>query len=236
MSNYEYSYIALKKPWLPVILTAVQYDSLPAKEKKKCVNIQERSALVRDTIASPKFRDYVVDMNIAHDYLDYSKKKVDEFTYPIDTPVGVRYIDVGSAFICFTGAKIVEALWKSPKYMPLVETLEGVPTIDTTPQEIYYLHGVFIFDLDTDIEGHSFVLEMGSDYITVYNSYGGIDRVFVTDFDRTAWLDTFAGFFDLDYNEQREVYPWLWGFTRNMTDEILYESPRLRGVKYTRIL
>ncbi len=77
-----------------------------------------------------------------------------------------------------------------------------------------------MFDLDTSFEGHSFVISFKHDSLTLYNTYGGVDELFITLFPRDEWIRDLISFFESRGQEQKGIYHTLWGFREGMIESL----------------
>lgn len=146
-------------------------------------------------------------------------------------------------FVCYQGAEIISRLFTlqepysfdfDPEIRPFTQWQA------TTLQQFYFLFGVFQVLVLNKYEPHSFVVWITSEFVRVYNTYGGLMGVIIIQYPREEWLEMFAEFNSYNMEEQARFYPKLWGLDEEDT-EYIFERDDYRGiditdVSYTRIL
>jgi hypothetical protein len=124
-------------------------------------------------------------------------------------------------YICFNVADYIAMLWNGNVTMLYSNSKE------LSLDEFYNLSnrdGVYLCNVDTPIEGHAFVLYIKGNDMILYNSYGGIDRIYTLNTNTKEWFDEFIKFWTLSYKQQYEVLEKLWNLPRSAMIEI-YETP-----------
>lgn len=134
-----------------------------------------------------------------------------------------EYVTV-QPYICFNGAEYIAALFLNPKekWSSLVEGdyVETEPiTLDMNTPD-----GVYMINVDNQFEGHSLVVEIKGDNITVMNTYGGVENIFITNFNKAVWMRVFNTIWTAPVTEQRKLYINLWGFDEKQVNESIPEQ------------
>ena len=122
-------------------------------------------------------------------------------------------------YICFTGAQYIAELFTTDKSLWSKMTEHTVnhkkyQFKEINMNEFPKLRGIWHCSLDNNQEGHGFVLSINEDKITVYNTYGGVEGIFITEFDRIYWTNLFVNFFNLSVHEQKKLYHMIWGLNK----------------------
>jgi hypothetical protein len=77
-------------------------------------------------------------------------------------------------------------------------------------KDIQTLNGVYLFHMKHDYKNPNFVICLETNYITILITYGGVLKVFMTEFPRLDWLNLLDNFFSKDETFQAEHYHELW--------------------------
>lgn len=106
---------------------------------------------------------------------------------------------------------------------------------------IQYLDGVFLFEIDHQIESHAFVIWLSENTVTIYNTYGSFVGVFIVTYDRNQWINLFVNFSNLSTFQQAKNYHRLFGFTKEVTKDtekaiLQYRPIRINSFTSCRLL
>jgi hypothetical protein len=211
-------------------LTKETYEALSPKQKDKCVDIHAHALKVQKAIISPESYDYICRF----DTDNIEPESYDEFTYSV--PGG--YVSPGISFTCWSGAEAMAELWRSKHPSKYQITKRKSQWFILEVIQLQHMYGVIQFELQSSVESHLFILDMRGATITVYNTYGGTDIIFVTEFDRITWLNMFVNFPTLKLKNQKKTYHIPWGFTTEMTThnvEYVKKQIKYKELRYTRI-
>lgn len=158
---------------------------------------------------------------------DLTQEERKDLQHPINLQRGdgeVCVYDAGGLYICFTGAATIASLfildnpesWSVRHDIPYSMGYEECHFCS-----LYDLRGVFLCEMHMNVESHGFVLYITDEYITVYNTYGGLLDYYITRFDRKGWVDNLISFFSQDAETQYETYHIGWGLLEADTKSVL---------------
>lgn len=165
------------------------------------INIDERIAVIIESYTNPRFH---------HLLLTYEGCALN------DTD-NLRYI-------CFAGASFLATLliskdWSAIRYENLL--LDQCETIQiTTHNDLFRMRGVYMIDLDVGYEGHSFVIYIKDDSVTILNTYGGYPEFFYVKYPITEYITMISEFITAPLARQLELYHSLWGFRPDMIIDV----------------
>lgn len=124
-------------------------------------------------------------------------------------------------YICFNGAEFISSLFLSkPDQWANLKVLNQFfkqikrEEIDEFSAKIS--NGVYLVDLDTNNESHSFVIYIHDDKLTVMNTYGGNENIYITTFNKNQWINDFNSFWTITKEEQEQLYHRLFGFPKDI--------------------
>jgi hypothetical protein len=242
--DWKYSLVACKDPWPVNILDDKTYNALSLDDKTKCVNIHDRSLWVQKALKSSKSYGYMCTYHASTlpDVPSKPTKEEHEYYYYKVSYKGnannIGYVDPKLAFICLDGAEAIAELWRANDPMRFEIKSTVAQWYKLKPSQLQYMYGVLHLSLNSNLESHAFVLDMRVDTIIVYNSYGGTDAFFITEFSRREWLKWFITFPNQSIKYQKHNYHVLWGFDAemvrpyitNLDTSLVYEA-----LTYTRV-
>lgn len=167
------------------------------------INIDQRIAVIIAAYTNPRFHDLLL-------------------TYE-----GCMLVEDDTGhYICFTGAMFLATLLISKDWSAirdenqLMNLCESIPI--TTHHELFKMRGVYEIDLDVGHEGHSFVIYIKHDSVTILNTYGGYPEFFHITYPLSIYSAMVSEFITAPLSRQLELYPKLWGFRPEMISDLFY--------------
>lgn len=211
--HHKRSIVVMKYPWKVIPMNhyvnlremSYPHESFPV------ININNQEQYVRQILGGQKVGKHLAECSQMNEFDEDDVSETGEFIGP---------------FICNNGAQFIAELWTNIGGLPVSElsVLDARRKFDgqyerIAIEQLYYMSGVFICSMETDVESHHFVLQIIEDRITIYNTYGGTPQFFVTDFDRKKWLELYTEFQTATRTRQQEIYGIIWGIPPEITNQ-----------------
>jgi hypothetical protein len=166
---------------------------------------------------------------------DYQKRDWLE-NYNEDTNVNKNYHESVTImpYICFTGAYYIALLFATPvgEWSTLKYGKYNIPT-QAAKLTRDLPNGVYFVDIGNKKEGHAFVAVLHDNNITIFNTYGGVEQIFITNFNKNQWFDIYDNLANLPIELLRDFYIHLWGFTKDKVGNIAPYFENNSDVKIT---